>query len=34
MYQRPQSVAIRSDLANLGARGFRDVHYEDIGFVK
>lgn len=34
MYQRPQSVAIRSDLANVGARGFRDVHYEDIGFMK
>ncbi|MCW2899330.1 MAG: extracellular solute-binding protein family 5 [Streptosporangiaceae bacterium] len=32
LYQRPQLVAARSVLANLGARGFYDPAYEDIGF--
>ncbi|GAA2090893.1 ABC transporter family substrate-binding protein [Actinomadura alba] len=30
--QRPQFVAVRSTLANIGARGFYDLAYEDIGF--
>ncbi|GAA2403750.1 ABC transporter family substrate-binding protein [Nonomuraea africana] len=32
LYQRPQNVAAKSTLANLGARGFYDVKYQDIGF--
>ncbi|MFI6816470.1 ABC transporter family substrate-binding protein [Nonomuraea sp. NPDC050328] len=32
LYQRPQNVAAKSTLANLGARGFYDLKYEDIGF--
>jgi glutathione transport system substrate-binding protein len=32
LYQRPQLMATRSDLANFGARGFYDLAYEDIGF--
>lgn len=32
LYQRPQLVAIRPYVANLGARGFYDLVYEDIGF--
>lgn len=32
LYQRPQLVAVRADLANIGARGFYDLAYEDIGF--
>ncbi|GLW62798.1 hypothetical protein Arub01_10420 [Actinomadura rubrobrunea] len=32
LYQRPQIVAIRSDLANFGALGFYEPPYEDIGF--
>ncbi|MFI7637598.1 ABC transporter family substrate-binding protein [Nonomuraea sp. NPDC049400] len=34
LYQRPQNVATRQTLANLGARGFYDVRYEDIGFTR
>ncbi|MFI0237283.1 ABC transporter family substrate-binding protein [Streptomyces sp. NPDC016845] len=34
LYQRPQLVAARSDLANAGAFGFQDPHYEDIGYLK
>ncbi len=34
LYQRPQLVAVRSELANFGARGFYDLAYEDIGYVK
>ncbi|GIH24522.1 hypothetical protein Aph01nite_28320 [Acrocarpospora phusangensis] len=34
LYQRPQNVAVRADLANVGARGFRDLDYADIGFVQ
>ncbi|HEX4811292.1 MAG TPA: ABC transporter family substrate-binding protein [Nonomuraea sp.] len=34
LYQRPQLVAARSTLANVGARGFYDLRYEDIGFVR
>ncbi|WP_119729438.1 ABC transporter family substrate-binding protein [Thermomonospora amylolytica] len=33
LYQRPQLLAVRADLANFGARGFYDLAYEDIGFV-
>ncbi|GAA1007048.1 ABC transporter family substrate-binding protein [Acrocarpospora pleiomorpha] len=33
LYQRPQNVAVRANLANVGARGFRDLDYADIGFV-
>ncbi|MFI7440406.1 ABC transporter family substrate-binding protein [Nonomuraea indica] len=32
LYQRPQNVAARATLANVGARGFYDLRYEDIGF--
>ncbi|MEV5500437.1 ABC transporter family substrate-binding protein [Nonomuraea fuscirosea] len=32
LYQRPQNVAVRETLANVGARGFFDLQYEDIGF--
>ncbi|MFG1698996.1 ABC transporter family substrate-binding protein [Nonomuraea sp. NPDC049309] len=32
LYQRPQMVAVRATLANVGARGFFDLQYEDIGF--
>ncbi|MET8862470.1 ABC transporter family substrate-binding protein [Nonomuraea sp. NPDC004580] len=32
LYQRPQLVAVRASLANVGARGFFDLQYEDIGF--
>jgi len=34
LYQRPQLVAVRSKLANFGARGFYDLAYEDIGFTR
>ncbi|MEW9529975.1 ABC transporter family substrate-binding protein [Microbispora sp. NPDC049125] len=33
LYQCPQNVAVRSSLANVGANGFYDLRYEDIGFV-
>ncbi|NUT10830.1 MAG: ABC transporter family substrate-binding protein [Nonomuraea sp.] len=32
LYQRPQLVAAKQSLANVGARGFYDLRYEDIGF--
>ncbi len=32
LYQRPQLVAARADLANLGACGFLEPAYQDIGF--
>ena len=32
LYQRPQSVGVRSTLANIGASGFFDLRYPDIGF--
>ncbi|MFC9974939.1 ABC transporter family substrate-binding protein [Spirillospora sp. NPDC127200] len=32
LYQRPQIVATRGGLANLGAGGFYETAYEDIGF--
>lgn len=32
LYQRPQLVATRADLANLGACGFFEPAYQDIGF--
>ncbi|MFD1933597.1 ABC transporter family substrate-binding protein [Nonomuraea mangrovi] len=32
LYQRPQNVAVKATLANLGARGFYDLRYQDIGF--
>ncbi|WP_240506718.1 ABC transporter family substrate-binding protein [Thermoactinospora rubra] len=32
LYQRPQLVAVRPALANIGARGLRDLRYQDIGF--
>lgn len=34
LYQRPQLVATRADLANLGACGFFQPAYQDIGFGK
>ncbi|XVQ83752.1 ABC transporter family substrate-binding protein [Microbispora siamensis] len=32
LYQCPQGVAVRSALANIGANGFFDLRYEDIGY--
>jgi len=34
LYQRPQLVAAKQALANVGARGFHDLRYEDIGFTR
>jgi peptide/nickel transport system substrate-binding protein len=34
LYQRPQLVAVKSDLANVGAFGFATPRYQDIGFRK
>ncbi|MGC4086149.1 MAG: ABC transporter family substrate-binding protein [Vicinamibacterales bacterium] len=34
LYQRPEIVVTRSNLANFGAFGFADWVYEDIGWVK
>ncbi|MDA2812114.1 ABC transporter family substrate-binding protein [Nocardiopsis sp. RSe5-2] len=34
LYQRPQLMAVRSDLANIGAPGFGSYDYEDIGYLK
>ncbi|MFJ2032691.1 ABC transporter family substrate-binding protein [Streptosporangium sp. NPDC087985] len=34
LYQRPQTVAVKNTIANYGARGFYDLRYQDIGFVK
>ncbi|MEO5874070.1 MAG: ABC transporter family substrate-binding protein [Streptosporangiaceae bacterium] len=32
LFQRPQLIAVRRNLANFGARGFQDLSYEDIGY--
>ncbi|MBB4930272.1 peptide/nickel transport system substrate-binding protein [Lipingzhangella halophila] len=32
LYQRPELVAVRSDLANIGAPGFGTLDYADIGY--
>ncbi|MDF3298080.1 ABC transporter family substrate-binding protein [Streptomyces tropicalis] len=34
LYQRPQLVAVRKNLANVGAFGFRTPVYEDMGFLR
>ncbi|QXJ25042.1 ABC transporter family substrate-binding protein [Actinomadura graeca] len=34
LYQRPQIVATRADLANIGACGFFEPAYQDIGFTR
>jgi peptide/nickel transport system substrate-binding protein len=34
LYQRPQLVAVRDDLANAGARGFHTLRYQDVGFAR
>ncbi|WP_030859998.1 ABC transporter family substrate-binding protein [Streptomyces sp. NRRL S-37] len=34
LYQRPQLIAARKNLANAGAFGFRTPVYEDMGFLK
>ncbi|MCK2217757.1 ABC transporter family substrate-binding protein [Actinomadura sp. ATCC 31491] len=34
LYQRPQNVAVKESLANVGARGFYDLRYENIGFMR
>jgi peptide/nickel transport system substrate-binding protein len=34
LYQRPEIVATRAELANFGAFGFASGRYEDIGFVR
>ncbi|MFJ9039372.1 ABC transporter family substrate-binding protein [Streptomyces sp. NPDC102406] len=33
LYQRPELVAARADLANAGAFGFQEPEYEDIGYL-
>lgn len=34
LYQRPEIKAVKSTLVNLGAYGFADPRYQDIGFTK
>ncbi|HEX5598244.1 MAG TPA: ABC transporter family substrate-binding protein [Micromonosporaceae bacterium] len=34
LYQRPELIAAKKELANHGAKGFADFRYEDIGWVK
>ncbi|NUR86054.1 MAG: ABC transporter family substrate-binding protein, partial [Nonomuraea sp.] len=34
LYQRPQNMAVKNTVANLGARGFYDLRYQDIGFTQ
>lgn len=34
IYQRPDFVATKTNLANFGSAGFADVVYEDVGFTK
>ncbi|MFB4287656.1 ABC transporter family substrate-binding protein [Nonomuraea sp. ATR24] len=34
LYQRPQLVAARQNLANAGARGFQTLRYQDIGYTR
>jgi len=34
LYQRPQFVAVKTSLANVGARGFYELRYQDIGFTR
>lgn len=34
LYQKPQTVAVTSTLFNIGANGFADIHYDNIGFKK
>jgi peptide/nickel transport system substrate-binding protein len=34
LYQRPELIAAKANLANFGAFGFATAHYEDIGFTK
>ncbi|MFF4649622.1 ABC transporter family substrate-binding protein [Streptomyces sp. NPDC001380] len=34
LYQRPDIFATKKTLANLGAKGFADLKYQDIGFTK
>jgi peptide/nickel transport system substrate-binding protein len=32
LYQKPQAVAVNAKLVNVGATGFADIRYQDIGF--
>ncbi|MFJ5221000.1 ABC transporter family substrate-binding protein, partial [Streptomyces sp. NPDC088354] len=34
LYQRPEIFAAKSNLANIGASGFQDLSYENVGFLK
>ncbi|MBX2837695.1 MAG: ABC transporter family substrate-binding protein [Gammaproteobacteria bacterium] len=34
LYQRPELIAVRSDLANYGAFGLSSVQWENVGFMK
>ncbi len=34
LYQRPDAVAVRNDIANFGAKGFADNDYTKIGFTR
>jgi peptide/nickel transport system substrate-binding protein len=34
LYQRPQLVAVRKNIANAGAFGFATPRYQDIGFLR
>ena len=33
-YQRPEMWVVKSGLANMGAIGFAEIHYEDVGWAK
>jgi peptide/nickel transport system substrate-binding protein len=32
LYQKPQATAVKSTLVNIGAQGFADIRYQDIGY--
>jgi peptide/nickel transport system substrate-binding protein len=34
LYQKPQVTAVKATLVNIGANGFADIHYQDIGYKK
>ncbi|MFJ5220736.1 ABC transporter family substrate-binding protein, partial [Streptomyces sp. NPDC088354] len=34
LYQRPDIYAVQKNLVNIGAFGFQDLRYENIGYTK
>jgi peptide/nickel transport system substrate-binding protein len=32
LYQKPQATAVKANLVNIGAYGFADIRYQDIGY--